>query len=232
MNTTDTPKSTIFRVGFFTLLGLALIAALTVFVNDRPFWWRPCTPIVINVDDATGLKNKSPVRSLGLQIGYLKSVQLSETKVRLAICLTAQVQTIPETRAYVRGEGFLGDKFIELKPIQYTGGSEITYKKAPNQSETVEPAPPALQEEVNKKDQNSMLKLMDWVIPSAQAADEPKAQEVPVGKRAGDMDKMMESADKLMLEMTDLTKNLKEGLNPKELRTTIQQLNKTLENAS
>jgi len=233
MNTTDTPKSTIFRVGFFTLLGLALIAALTVFVNDRPFWWRACQPIVINVDDATGLKNKSPVRSLGLQIGYLKSVELSETKVRLAICLTAKVQTIPETRAYVRGEGFLGDKFIELKPIHYTGGSEITYRKAktPTDTETVEPAAPEQQEEVNRKDRSSMNRIMDWVIPSAQA-DEPKAQEVKVGKRPGDMDKMMESADKLMIEMTDLTKNLKEGLNPKELKNTIQQLNKTLENAS
>jgi ABC-type transporter Mla subunit MlaD len=122
VNPSEAGLSTKIRVGVFTLLGILLLGAVTVFVNDRPFWWRPCNLVHINVEDATGLKMKSPVKSLGLQIGYLKSVELSETRVRLGICVTAPVELLPGTRAYLRADGFLGDKFVELKPVRYLGG--------------------------------------------------------------------------------------------------------------
>src|SRR3954464_12080302 len=121
MNTTQATISTKFRVGIFSLMGLMLIGAMTVFVNNKPYWWRSCQPVYINVEDATGLKTKSPIRSLGLQIGYLKSVELTETFVRLGVCGAAPVEILNTTRAYIRGEGFLGDKFVELKPVKYIG---------------------------------------------------------------------------------------------------------------
>ena len=122
MNTsTDATTSTRFKVGIFTILSLLLIAALTVFVNDKPFWWRSCQLVHINVEDGTGLKAKSAIRSLGIEIGYLKTVELNETHVDLGICITAPVEVLPSTRAYMRGEGFLGDKFVELKPVKYVG---------------------------------------------------------------------------------------------------------------
>src|ERR1700761_4653401 len=121
MNATHVNNSVRFKVGLFTFLGLLLIAVITTLVNDRPFWWRPCQLVKINIEDATGLKTKSPIRSLGIEIGYLKSVMLSESHVTLGICITAPVEVLPSTRAYIRGEGFLGDKFVELKPVRYTG---------------------------------------------------------------------------------------------------------------
>src|SRR3954467_13556721 len=124
MNTNQASNSTRFRVGIFTLLGLLLIGGATVFVNDQPYWWRPCQLVHISVEDATGLKSKSPVRSLGLEIGYLRSVELADSRVDLGICITAPVEVLPTTKAYIRGEGFLGDKFVELKPVRYLG-SEI-----------------------------------------------------------------------------------------------------------
>src|SRR5690606_35586037 len=79
---------------------------------------RPCEPVHIYVDDASGLLKKSPVRSLGIQIGYLNSVELAGDQVRLNICITAPVEVTQRTRAYIRGEGFLGDKFVELRPVR------------------------------------------------------------------------------------------------------------------
>src|ERR1041385_3553285 len=121
MSTNEAGTVTRIRVGIFTLATLGLIGAITVFVNDKPFWWRPCQLVHINIEDATGLKMKSPIRSLGLQIGYLRTVAPSETYVPLGICITAPVEILPATRAYVRSEGFLGDKFVELKPVKYVG---------------------------------------------------------------------------------------------------------------
>ncbi|MBI2810669.1 MAG: MCE family protein [Candidatus Melainabacteria bacterium] len=97
MNATQSSLSTRLKVGGFTLLGLVLAVGYTVFVNNRPFWWRPCQYVKISVPDATGLKTKAPIRSLGIEIGYLKSVMLTESHVTLGICLTAPVEVLSNT---------------------------------------------------------------------------------------------------------------------------------------
>ena len=241
MNPTHATKTTQFKVGLFTLLGLLMIGGISVWINHRPFWWRPCQLVKIEVDDATGLKTKSPIRSLGLEIGFLSTVELSETHVTLGICITAPVEVLPATRAYIRGEGFLGDKFVELKPVRYIGGPNG--KKTEEGVESVPSGSP-------EKNQSAL----DWLIPSAYAAEEvepapaPSAtptaanrpirrnrqgeREIPVGENAQDIQALVSKVDSLVGEMTGLTKNLREGISPDELRQTLRQLNKTLENAS
>ena len=231
MNPTHASTQTRIKVGMFTLMGLALCGALTVYVNDKPFWWRACDLVHINVDDATGLKTKSGIRSLGLEIGYLKNVELSETHVKLGICITAPVEVLPSTRAYIRGEGFLGDKFVELKPVRYTGGRhEKTAPAAPVVAPT-ETAPTDT-DDTNKKSEKSES-LYNWFIPNVEAAEpvrDPK--EIPVGQKSQDMEKLVNQVDNLVVEMTHLTTNLKDSIDPKELRSTMQSLNKAISNAS
>ena len=285
MNPSEANKATTVRVGLFTLFGLALIGAFTVFVNDKPYWWRKCEPVYISVEDATGLKQKSAILSLGLQVGYLNSVELTETRVKIGVCITAPIEILPDTRAYIRGEGFLGDKFVELKPVRYVGNVEVGPRGIPALPPAIVPSPaasattsvntssssrrPARASLINQEmaahpdpikaleskpveiekekspvdtseldhDQQSyrinstMFRVLNFLIPSANAADASNAKEVQVGTSNRDMDKLIEQSNKLMIEMTDLTRNLKEGLQPKELRETIQQLNKTLQSA-
>ncbi|MCM2324540.1 MAG: MlaD family protein [Oligoflexia bacterium] len=217
MNSTQATRSTRIKVGVFTLLGLLLMGIFTALVNDKPFWWRPCQLVHIKVEDATGLKKKSSVRSLGLEIGYLKTVVLSETHVELGICITEQVDVLPSTRAYIRNEGFLGDKFVELKPVKYTG--EL-------------PKNPRPQSQV-RSDRGIARILSGWLIAEAHAEEPPKAErQIPVGEGSQDMQNLVKRVDSLVNEMTSLTNNLKDAINPEELRTTMRQLNRTLENAS
>jgi phospholipid/cholesterol/gamma-HCH transport system substrate-binding protein len=242
MNPTHATKTTQFKVGAFTLLGLLMIGIISVYVNDRPFWWRPCQLVKISVEDATGLKTKSPIRSLGLEIGFLNSVDLTETHVSLGICITAPVEVLPATRAYIRGEGFLGDKFVELKPVRYVGSGALPPSAADSAPAAVAPSASPV---------HSMLDFE--LIASAYAADTTPAQsttdvpvnagaasgsasgggrEIPVGGNGEDIQKLVNRVDGLVNEMTGLTQNLREGINPEELRSTMKQLNKTLENAS
>lgn len=232
MNPTHATKSTQFKVGLFTLLGLLLIGGISVYVNDRPFWWRPCELVKIEVDDATGLKTKSPIRSLGLEIGFLQSVDLHETHVTLGICITAPVEVLPATRAYIRGEGFLGDKFVELKPVRYTGAGS----KAKPEEENTDMTPSGGASPIHS--------ALEFLISSAYAADQTpgtitahstkgsNGREIPVGESAQDLQALVGKVDGLVNELTGLTQNLRQGLNPDELRQTMRQLNKTLENAS
>jgi phospholipid/cholesterol/gamma-HCH transport system substrate-binding protein len=249
MNSLDASIGTRIKVGLFTILGLLLIGAVTVLVNDKPYWWRSCQLVKISVEDATGLKMKSAVRSMGIEIGYLKSVDLSETHVDLGICITAPVEVLPSTRAFIRGEGFLGDKFVELKPVRYLGG----------------PKSGAIEIRHASYAANFMNRVWDAVLPSAHAeegvaaaadtttsvpvvASTPAAsattnqrpatrtgtngRQIPVGETSQDMQAVVNRVDGLVNEMTQLTSNLRQAINPEELRTTMKQLNKTLENAS
>lgn len=257
-NPSQASTSTKLKVGLFMLFGLALIGAVTVYVNDRPYWWRSCNLVHVKVEDATGLKAKSPIRSLGLEIGYLKSVELRETFVYLGICLTAPVEVLPNTQAYIRGEGFLGDKFVELRPIRYIGNMEIERpdeapavgKIIPTTPETNDPAAkqaPA-QEAPKKRYLFRLVPLIQYAfnsMPNAFAEDNkaapntyrsgisrPDGPEIPVGQSSKDLQNVVNQVDGLVKEMTDLTSNLKQAIDPNELRDTIRQLNKTLQNAS
>src|SRR4051794_35754295 len=208
METTHSTEITRFKVGIFTVLGLSLIALTTVLINGNPFWWRPCQLVNISVEDASGLKTKSPIRSLGIEIGYLKSVMLSETHVTLGICITAPVEVLPSTRAYIRGEGFLGDKFVELKPVKYIGEP---MKTPDSQAPALAPATtmpqnstapgankrwPAAIEYIPEATQS----LLDWLIPSAYAANpsaggNAKSREIPVGEGGQDMQEVVKRVD-------------------------------------
>jgi phospholipid/cholesterol/gamma-HCH transport system substrate-binding protein len=211
-NSTHTVSvKTSMKVGIFTALGLGLIVLVTVLINDKPFWWRACQLVHITVEDATGLKVRSPVRSRGIQVGYLHSVGLSDKDVRLGICLTAPVEVLPDTRAYLKGEGFLGDKFVELKPLKYTGRDVII--------------------------KSSLDRVLELVVPTAYAEEEPQtranAKDIPMGSgNSQDMQAVVGRVDSLVNELTSLTKQIQDGINPKDLRNTLQKLNITLENAS
>jgi phospholipid/cholesterol/gamma-HCH transport system substrate-binding protein len=110
------------RIGIFTAMGVIFIVGFSVYVNDHPFWYRPCNEVKIHVDDATGLRRKSPVKTLGLDIGYINKVDLDGDRVMVNVCVTGNVKLNPETRAYIRSSGFLGDKFLELKPVDRLDG--------------------------------------------------------------------------------------------------------------
>jgi phospholipid/cholesterol/gamma-HCH transport system substrate-binding protein len=242
MNPTHATKTTQFKVGAFTLLGLLMIGIISVYVNDRPFWWRPCQLVKISVEDATGLKTKSPIRSLGLEIGFLNSVDLTETHVSLGICITAPVEVLPSTRAYIRGEGFLGDKFVELKPVRYVGSGAEPQGAAPAAVTSPSATPvhsmmdfelihSAYAEDTTPPPASAPAVAADVPV-NAGAVNSSGGREIPVGGNGEDIQKLVNRVDGLVNEMTGLTQNLRQGINPEELRQTMKQLNKTLENAS
>lgn len=229
------------KVGVFTLASLILIGVTTVLVNDKPYWYRPCQLVHINVEDATGLKMKSPVRSLGLEIGYLSTVELSETHVTLGICITAPVEVLPATRAYIRGEGFLGDKFVELKPVRYVGGGATsTPSPASSRIENVWRKLSAIFEsDAHAQDTTPTPAAADPApSPTPSSAAKPRGKgskgdrEIPVGESNQDVQALVGRVDELVGQMTSLTNNLRQAINPEELRDTMRQLNRTLENAS
>ena len=237
MKVTEASFSTRFKVGLFTLLGIALLFWVTVFVNDHPYWWRPCQLVNINVEDATGLKLKSGVRSLGLDIGFLKDVELAETHVNLSICITAPVEVLPSTRAYLRSEGFLGDKFVELKPVKYTGALRTSEASegggaAGESAKESSPKEPAARHSWLEKFGRELGIPAAWAADPVRTKKATQDREIPLGTDGQDMQQMVGKVNELVNEVSGLATSLKQSLNPEEMRKTMIQLNRTLENAS
>jgi len=222
-NANEASRATKLKTGIFTVAALLFLGSLTVYINNRPFWWRTCEPVNVTVEDATGLKMKSPVKSLGLDIGYISDIGLVKSGVSLRVCVTAPVAITAETKAYVRSEGFLGDKFLELRPVQYIGSHVVEGGE--------EQSAPSPAKEGGHSFNRRLLRVHDLLgifwIPDAAAADSARVdtKSVPVGEKSTDM-------QALMSEMKSLTTTLKESINPDEIRSTVRQLNKTLAEAS
>lgn len=138
------------KVGIFMALGLGLIVLVMVLINDKLFWWCGCQLVHIMVEDVMGLKVCLLVCLCGIQVGYLHSVGFSDKDVCLGICLTAFVEVMLDMRAYLKGEGFFGDKFVELKLLKYMGRDVII--------------------------KSSFDRVFEFVISTAYAEDGPKTQ--------------------------------------------------------
>ncbi len=238
------------------MAGLALLGFISVYVNNHPFWWRRCEKILVTVEDATGLKAKIPVKSLGLDIGYIQQVYLANDGVKIQICVTAPIEVTVNTRAFVRSEGFLGDRFIELKPVVYLGEFEKLKVSIPEASpsevdltlpQSVPTVTPSPVDKSKTKSQSTVgpyllkaaffksLSILDQALGLGSTAwaqsSSTGGKEVPVGGKSADVQQVMNQVNSLMTEVKSITTSLKEAIRPEEIRSAVQQLNKTLENA-
>lgn len=240
MNSSESAPNTRYKVGIFVALALALVSGLSIVVNDRPFWWRPCQEVVIRIEDATGLKSKSAVRSLGIDIGFLRQVELVDRQVQLRICVTAPVEILPETRAYIRGEGFLGDKFVDLKPVRQLGVESLTPGVPTGGGAAPTPGGvPQSRRSVRATDPIAtwLDRALEVLSPISHAHAQspkrsPEPRSVPVGAQSGDVQAMTERVDLLVREISELTRKINQGIDPVQLKQTLQQLNVTLNHAS
>ncbi|MGZ3654074.1 MAG: MlaD family protein [Bdellovibrionota bacterium] len=232
----------IMRIGIFTAVGLFAIVAFSIYVNDHPYWYRACNEVKIHVDDATGLRRKSPVKTLGLEIGYINAVDLDGDRVLIRVCVTGPVSLNAETRAYVRSSGFLGDKFLELKPMDKIGGTPSTTPSAPMPATPApaEPTPPpsSYLDSPEAPEQNSLRvepatpqasagniltrilrAAADWLIPSAYAEEHELT-----ASREAELQDTMKKVGKLVDQLTLMVGDLREVTAQKEFKETVVNL--------
>ena len=230
------------RLGVFAALGIGIIVGFSFFVNDQPFWYRACNAVDIAVDDATGLRRKSPVKTLGLDIGYIKAVTLDSSNVVVSVCITAPVQLRSDTKAYVRSIGFLGDRFLELKPVDVNSIGP-TSPKMPS-------TPLDENEESNRttpaRNLSFLNQALEWLVPTAGAAEAEaaslistaEAQGNPVvrqntqlqAQREAELTDTMKKVSKLVDQFTLLLKDLRQATSQVEFKDLIVNLNQAASN--
>ncbi len=122
----STSPRTEISVGLFLLVGAALVGGVVMKFSGASITGRGGYPIIVEVKDATGIREGVPVRLGGIDIGRVSGMPgLNEDQVLLSIPLEIFPEhRIPEgSTAKVGTSGLMGDSFVRILPPDRPTGS-------------------------------------------------------------------------------------------------------------
>lgn len=104
-------------VGVFVLIGLVLIAYMSLQVGGLSFRDSGGLVLFATFDDIGGLSPRSSVRIGGVRVGRVESIALDEDlRARVQLDLAGDLELPVDSGAAIRTSGLLGDQFIALEP--------------------------------------------------------------------------------------------------------------------
>ncbi len=103
-------------VGIFVVIGIALLVLMTLKVEKFRIGREVGYLINTYFDSATGLENNSPVRVAGVRVGNVEKITLEQGKAKVTMRLPSEVVVHKDAKAYIKAEGFLGEKYVEISP--------------------------------------------------------------------------------------------------------------------
>lgn len=104
-----------FRVGIFAILGLVATTFAIFVVSPDMFNSDSRAEYYTILKDASGILTKTHVKTNGVNVGKVKSVELVDNSTKVVMEILETVKVPVGSRVEIRTVGFLGDKFIEIK---------------------------------------------------------------------------------------------------------------------
>ncbi|MCK9362064.1 MAG: MlaD family protein [Syntrophales bacterium] len=108
-------------VGIFIVLGLIMIAYMTVTLGHVSFFADETYPLSARFASVTGLRKGSPVYMLGLKVGQTEDLSIDQKnqKAIVKIQINKEIQVYDDAIASIKTEGLIGDSYLSIDP----GGS-------------------------------------------------------------------------------------------------------------
>ncbi len=185
-------------VGLLLLAGLGLLAGLVFWLKDMR-WGRQSYEIVVEFPDAKGLKEGTPVRYRGVEIGKVTGVRPTSSTVDVIVSISKPNLQIPsEAVVEAQSSAFLGDMFLDIQPrarIEERADRALPLDKGCDASEIV--CNNSRLEGRAIADMNDLVRSMDQV---AQLLSNPKL--------VADIEKTADNAAKATAGVSGLTKDL------------------------
>lgn len=104
------------KVGIFVILGLFVLIYMTATIGKWNLGRDKGYLITAKLDSAAGLLKDSPVKVLGVTKGKVKKLKIEKNKAIVSMRLPGELRLPEDSLVYVRSEGLLGEKYIEIKP--------------------------------------------------------------------------------------------------------------------
>jgi phospholipid/cholesterol/gamma-HCH transport system substrate-binding protein len=124
-------------VGIFVVVGILLLVGLTLKVEKFQIGREAGYLVNIYFDTAAGLDRSAAIRVAGVHVGNVEKVALEQGRAKVTFRLPPNIVLYKDAKAYLKSEGFLGEKYVEISPG--TPG----YPRVPPNGEIEQGAPPA-----------------------------------------------------------------------------------------
>lgn len=114
-------------IGMFVVIGIFLLVLLTLKIERFQFGKEAGYLLNVYFSSAPGLDRNSPVRVAGVHVGNVEKIVLAEGRAKVSFRLPLNVPLYKDAKAFIKSEGFLGEKYIEISP-----GTSTSLKVEPN----------------------------------------------------------------------------------------------------
>ena len=99
--------TTEFKVGIFLAVGISFLLLLSTKVNDFSLFSNSGYELRVDMDDVLGIELNSKISANGLNVGYLKAMELNRDKVTLTIAIDAGVKIPNDSAIEIRQKSML-----------------------------------------------------------------------------------------------------------------------------
>ena len=104
------------KVGIFVVLGLLTLIYMTATIGKWNLGRSKGYLVTARLDSASGLLKDSPVKVLGVSKGKIEKLAIEKGKAKVYMRLPEELMLPKDSLVFVRSEGLLGEKYIEIKP--------------------------------------------------------------------------------------------------------------------
>ena len=102
------------KVGVFVVIGIILLAYMSMKVGKLNFSGNKGYYIEVLFDSATGLAKDVTVEKAGVEIGRVQDISLKDGKALVLLRIRPEIEIKKDARAIIRTRGILGDKYVEI----------------------------------------------------------------------------------------------------------------------
>ncbi len=102
------------KVGLFVLIGLAVAAMGIMKLSD--IRWESRYTLYFIFDDVQAIRDKSPIKIAGVEVGRVEKIELMEGKAKITSRISREVPIYANAKVRVKLIGLIGSQFLDLKP--------------------------------------------------------------------------------------------------------------------
>ena len=113
------------KVGLFITLSLFFLFGLLTQLSSFDNMFKKSYPIVAQINDGSGLKDKAKVKLKGVDIGYVQKVRLQDNNVVAELMINQGIKIPQDSTIIISQDSLLGGKFLDIRPGVSTSILEV-----------------------------------------------------------------------------------------------------------
>ncbi len=104
------------KIGLFITLSLFFLFGLLTQLSSFDNLFKKSYPILAQIGDGSGLKEKAKVKLKGVDIGYVEDIILVNNEVQTKLMIDENVKIPDDSVIVISQDSLLGGKFLDIKP--------------------------------------------------------------------------------------------------------------------